>query len=207
VAAETLQDINTANGYTATCRLGPTTNVRQVTFSGSGNAFVAELYIYPNGDPNTNPVLEGVERTYPAGSSDGFTNCAGAQFRSASPGLPAVINGAMAYGLESPISLGPQLGPTVNVLPVGDLISGYISADGTPQGVGFTVAWGGAGSGQYSISPDVPFTNWICPWGVPVNPDGYFVIVADDGRTVVIVWKNFAGTPQDTNFFFGATGS
>ena len=136
---EVLTNVPTQDGFTSSCAVIESANTQQVTFVGTGNDYIARVYVKDLSDPNARPKWDGVDRFYPAGTGDAFgALCGGIYFRSAVAGSPAVmlaqqafvgdvISAAPAYGNASACCDGMSLDTTdgsLSVDPTGVLLIG-----------------------------------------------------------------------------------
>lgn len=122
-------------------------NTRQITFLGTGAPYYARFFKINPSDPIGQPVLDGVERLYPAGSGDSLAaNIGGVEFRSAVPGVPAAIYGQQAFATDV-ISATPAFGGGTQACCGGsggslDVTDGVVDVNPTTQiviGAGLTL--------------------------------------------------------------------
>lgn len=113
--ADFIENAQTADDYVPELQLGPSKNVATISFTSQDNDVYVTLFVWGSStrDPTSEePVPEGQERFYPAGSGDSWgRNVGGIKFRSAAPGKPATINAVMSFPWD-PIS-------TLGILPNG----------------------------------------------------------------------------------------
>lgn len=95
----------TSNGYTDACTIGPAANTVQlnVQIDPSQGAVVAQLWRLVPGSVN-NYVLEATERVYNPGDSFQATACAGAKFRSFTPGTPGGVKAELSFTTDIQIA-------------------------------------------------------------------------------------------------------
>ena len=174
---ELLTNILTSDDYTDVATIGPATNVEQLTFQAANQPIFARLF-KPIPNQQGEPILEAVERYFPANALVQFSNVCGARFRSAIAGKPSTIVAELAFktdpisaysatGLVSPSPTLPAVtrqifnvaGSFGYVPPVGctTILVEVIGGGGTGGGAivgsaGQVAVGGGAGGGGYSAS-------------------------------------------------------
>lgn len=173
---ELLTNILTSDGYTNAATIGPAAGVEQLTFQAQNQPIYAQLY-KPIPQQQGEPILELVERYFPANALVQFTNVCGARFRSALPGKPSTIVAELAFatdpisaysatGLVSPSSPVPAItrqiftvGPVGYVVPAGctailvECLGGGGGGGGAPATVAGQISVGaGASGGSYAAS-------------------------------------------------------
>lgn len=123
-------------------------NTKQIVFLGTGAPYFARFFKINPSDPIGQPVLDGTEQLYPAGSGDSLAaNIGGVQFRSAVKGVPATIYGRQAYATDV-LTSAPAFGGGTQACCGGsgeplDVTDGVIDVNPTTQiviGAGLTLS-------------------------------------------------------------------
>lgn len=106
----TLSGVNTPDAYNPSCSFQPDKNTKQIVFVGTGADYYVQIYKLNPHDLLSQPLADGVERFYPAGTGDNFVGpIGGAFFRSAVSGVPAAIYGQQAFATDV-LSSAPAFG-------------------------------------------------------------------------------------------------
>lgn len=153
---ELITQIVTANGYTNAASIGPASGVDQLVFQVFNAAIFAQFY-KPIPDQQGTPILEQIERFYPAGALVSVERIAGARFRSAVANVPATINAELAFAQDPLVSyqssglFAALSGKAPNVIVFTDTSqSPYVPSVGCVASFVELVAGGGGGGGTQS---------------------------------------------------------
>lgn len=156
-----LDGVQTQDVYTDTCELQPDKNTIQCSFYCLDNPVMVQVFKRNPRMPLSQPIWDGVERFYAAGSGDTFVGpIGGVKFRSANAGSSARIFGVQTFATD-----------------VTSMASGFGGGPGSPfSGGGIQYAGPGAVYGPDNSGESLDSLSTAGP-----NSDGYGTSFTDSG--------------------------